>query len=63
MSTLSTMPPVSLTTENGIAIITIDHPPINATSHAVRLGIWNALDQVNRDDAIRAAILICCIIR
>jgi len=56
---MSTLSPVSLTTENDIAIITIDHPPINATSHAVRLGIWDAIDQINRDDAIRAAILIC----
>ncbi len=56
---MSTLSPVSLTTENDIAIITIDHPPINATSHVVRLGIWEAIDQINRDDAIRAAILTC----
>ncbi|WP_147250162.1 enoyl-CoA hydratase/isomerase family protein, partial [Thalassospira xianhensis] len=56
---MSTVSPISLTTENDIAIITIDHPPINATSHAVRLGIWDAIDQINRDDAVRAAILTC----
>ena len=30
------MSTVNLTTENDIAFITIDNPPINATSHSVR---------------------------
>ena len=53
------MSPVTLTFENALAIITIDNPPINATSHTVRAGLVDALDQIDGNDAIRAAILIC----
>ncbi len=53
------MSTVTLTLENTIAVITVNNPPINATSHAVRSGIVDALDQVDANDDIRAAILIC----
>ena len=38
-------------------IITIDHPPVNALSHAVRTGIVDALNTV--DAAIDSVILHC----
>lgn len=53
------MPAVSVHLEGNIAFVTIDNPPINATSHAVRAGLINALDQIDRDDAATVAILIC----
>ncbi|WP_417837497.1 3-hydroxyacyl-CoA dehydrogenase NAD-binding domain-containing protein [Thalassospira tepidiphila] len=53
------MSTVTLTLENAIAVITVNNPPINATSHAVRSGIVDALDQIDGNDDIRAAILIC----
>jgi 3-hydroxyacyl-CoA dehydrogenase len=53
------MSTVTLTFENAIAFITINNPPINATSHSVRAGLVDALDQVDGNDDIRAAILIC----
>ncbi|KXJ51959.1 MAG: 3-hydroxyacyl-CoA dehydrogenase [Thalassospira sp. Nap_22] len=53
------MSTVTLTLENAIAVITVNNPPINATSHAVRSGIVDALDQIDANDDIRAAILIC----
>lgn len=53
------MSTVSLSTENDIAIITIDNPPINATSHGVRQGLMTALDQIDADPTIKIAILIC----
>ncbi len=53
------MSTVTLTFENPIAVITINNPPINATSHSVRSGIVDALDQIDDNDDIRAAILIC----
>lgn len=52
------MSTVTLTIENAIAFITINNPPINATSHSVRDGLVDALDQIDGND-IRAAILIC----
>jgi 3-hydroxyacyl-CoA dehydrogenase len=53
------MSTVTLSFENAIAFITINNPPINATSHSVRAGLVDALDQIDANDDIRAAILIC----
>ncbi|MGI9228711.1 MAG: 3-hydroxyacyl-CoA dehydrogenase NAD-binding domain-containing protein [Gammaproteobacteria bacterium] len=50
--------PVSYEVVDGIAIITIDNPPVNALSHAVRLGCWEALDKLAVDDSAQAAVLI-----
>lgn len=53
------MTAVTLGYEGDIAVITIDNPPINATSHVVRTGLVDALDQIDGNEAVRAAILIC----
>ena len=45
--------------EDGIAVITIDNPPVNAMSAAVRQGCWEALDRLAADASARAAVLIC----
>ena len=45
--------------EDGIAVITIDNPPVNAMSAAVRQGCRDALDRLATDDSARAAVLIC----
>src|SRR5580700_10743600 len=49
---------VQLTKDNGIAVITINNPPVNALSPGVPEGISEAIDQINSDDAIQAAVLI-----
>jgi 3-hydroxyacyl-CoA dehydrogenase len=49
---------VQLTKENGIAVITINNPPVNALSPGVPEGISEALDQIAQDDAIKAVVLI-----
>jgi 3-hydroxyacyl-CoA dehydrogenase len=49
---------VQLTTDNGIAVITINNPPVNALSPGVPEGISEALDRIARDDGIIAAVLI-----
>lgn len=38
--------PVRLSVTNGVALITIDNPPVNVTSRSVREGLVRALDQV-----------------
>ncbi len=53
------MATVTLTLADDVAVITIDNPPINATSHSVRAGLVDALDKIEKDTAIKAAILIC----
>ena len=50
---------VSYEVTDGIAVITIDNPPVNAMSAAVRKGCWEALDRLAADDSARAAALIC----
>lgn len=53
MSTL-----VHLTTQDDIAIITIDNPPVNALSPGVPEGILQALDSIEKDKNVRACVLI-----
>ncbi len=50
---------VTVTTEGAIAVVTIDNPPVNAASHAVRQGLIDAFEQTQADGAIRAVVLIC----
>ncbi len=49
---------VRITKDNDVAIITIDNPPVNALSPGVPEGIWAAIDEMNRDAAIKAVVVI-----
>ena len=49
---------VELTRDREIAIITINNPPVNALSPAVAQGIANAIEQVIKDDSVKAVVLI-----
>ena len=49
---------IQLTKENGIAVITINNPPVNALSPGVPEGISEALDQIAPDENIKAVVLI-----
>jgi enoyl-CoA hydratase/carnithine racemase len=55
--TMNTLP-VSLVLRNDLAWVTIDNPPVNATSAAVRQGLAAAVTEVSKSPA-RAAILRC----
>jgi 3-hydroxyacyl-CoA dehydrogenase len=48
-----------LTVEDGIAVLTLNSPPVNALSASVRDGIAAALTQINQDAAIKAAVIMC----
>jgi 3-hydroxyacyl-CoA dehydrogenase len=50
--------PVRVTKDGDIAVITIDNPPVNALSPGVPQAIEAAIDEVNADAAIRAAVII-----
>jgi len=54
-----TLTPVFLEIQNEIAIITIDNPPVNALSHAVRSGIVSCLVQAEQNDEVKAIIIAC----
>jgi 3-hydroxyacyl-CoA dehydrogenase len=49
---------VQLTKDDDIAIITINNPPVNALSPGVPEGIARAIEQIDQDQSVRAAVLI-----
>jgi len=49
---------VQLTLHDGIAVITINNPPVNALSPGVPEGIAGAIEQIEKDDAVKAAVII-----
>ncbi|WP_153100324.1 3-hydroxyacyl-CoA dehydrogenase NAD-binding domain-containing protein [Paraburkholderia hayleyella] len=48
---------VDYTTRDGVAVITLNHPPVNGLSHATRLGIIAGLDAAQQDPAVTAIVL------
>jgi 3-hydroxyacyl-CoA dehydrogenase len=50
---------VELSRDGDVGIVTIDSPPVNALSHAVRAGIQAAFTQAKDDPAIKAIVLAC----
>jgi 3-hydroxyacyl-CoA dehydrogenase len=48
-----------LTVEDGIGVLTLNSPPVNALSFNVRDGIFEGIKQAQADDAIKAIVLIC----
>ncbi len=50
--------PVSYAIHDTVGVITIDNPPVNALSHAVRVGLVDALEQAASDSS--QAVVISC---
>ena len=50
---------VSITREGEIAVATIDNPPVNVLSQAVRQGLWDAVSSLDADPQVRAVVLVC----
>ena len=50
---------VAFERRNSVGIITVDNPPVNALSQAVRIGLSNALKQALADSAVEAIVLCC----
>ena len=54
------MTPVVSTARNAdVAVITVNNPPVNALSQAVRAGLLDAVRQANADPAVRALVIVC----
>lgn len=49
---------VQFSQQDGIAIITISNPPVNALSPGVPEGIYQAIERVDQDEGIKAAVVI-----
>ena len=50
---------VSLEVEDGVAVVSINSPPVNTLSVGVRDGLAAAFQQVLGDTAVQAIVLIC----
>src|SRR5262245_57120229 len=48
---------VTLQKRGSIAVVTIENPPVNAISHAVRSGLLDAVIAAEQDDSIAAIVL------
>ena len=48
---------VEITHSGEIAVITIDNPPVNALSQAVRAGLVDAIETINADKKLKGAII------
>jgi 3-hydroxyacyl-CoA dehydrogenase len=49
---------VSVAVEDGIAVITVDNPPVNAISQAVRRGLVDAMAEIAANDGAKAAVIL-----
>jgi 3-hydroxyacyl-CoA dehydrogenase len=49
--------PVSYALDGEVAVITIDNPPVNALSHAVREGLLKAVERFQGDSKAKAAVI------
>ena len=49
---------VKITKDNNVAVITIDNPPVNALSPGVPEGIEAAIEEINNDSSVKAAVVI-----
>lgn len=45
--------------EEGVAVLTINNPPVNALSQGVRQGLLDGVAMALEDDAVQAVLLIC----
>jgi 3-hydroxyacyl-CoA dehydrogenase len=45
--------------EGEVAVVTVDNPPVNAISHAVRKGLFDAFAAADADADVRAVVLAC----
>ena len=50
---------VGVRREGGVAVVTIDNPPVNALGHAVRSGVYDAMAALSDDADVKAVVLAC----
>ena len=50
---------VSYDVQDGVAVITIDSPPVNALSSHVRDGLYKGMETAGTDDSVEAVVITC----
>ncbi len=56
---VSAVDPVRVVREGEVAVVTVDNPPVNALSAAVRAGLVRAVAETEADPEVRAVVLVC----
>ena len=51
--------PLSLMRHGDIALVTLDNPPVNALSQAVRQALWEMVATLDADAGVKAVVLAC----
>jgi 3-hydroxyacyl-CoA dehydrogenase len=51
--------PVTVTLDDGVAVVTLDNPPVNALSFHLRQPLGTALEELRADARIAAVVLTC----
>jgi 3-hydroxyacyl-CoA dehydrogenase len=51
--------PVTHTLEDGIAVVTVDSPPVNTITAAVRAGLSGAVADIRTTPGVQAVVLVC----
>ncbi|MEI2301458.1 3-hydroxyacyl-CoA dehydrogenase NAD-binding domain-containing protein [Ensifer sp. MJa1] len=50
---------VTITREDAVAVVTVDNPPVNALSQALRQALVDAVAELDADGTVKAVVLIC----
>ena len=50
---------VDYSVEEGVAVLTLNNPPVNALSHGVRLGLKTGIEKAEADDSATAVVIHC----
>lgn len=51
--------PVTIGRVGRIAVVTVDNPPVNALSQALRAALWDAAERLDADPEVDAVVLLC----
>ena len=50
---------VTIERDGGVAVVTVDNPPVNALGQALRQGLWDAAEALDADPGVEAVVLLC----
>ena len=50
---------VDYSVEQGVAVLTLDNPPVNALSHGVRFGLKTGIEKAEEDGSVTAVVIYC----
>ncbi len=53
------MPEITLSRHGRMVLVTLDNPPVNALSAAVRQGLWDLVPRLDADAGLDAVVLVC----